>query len=83
MTVLSFAASLYGTYNYAEQTYFMFPTRAWAMLSGGCVYFFSAGSMARKTASPVGLILVLTSFFVIDKNTPWPGEMALLPVLGA
>ncbi|MCV5603946.1 acyltransferase, partial [Escherichia coli] len=39
--------------------------------------------MARKTASPVGLILVLTSFFVIDKNTPWPGEMALLPVLGA
>lgn len=62
MTVLSFAASLYGTYNYAEQTYFMFPTRAWAMLSGGCVYFFSAGSMARKTASPVGLILVLTSF---------------------
>ncbi|EPC6754867.1 acyltransferase family protein [Escherichia coli O121:H11] len=83
MTVLSFAASLYGTYNYAEQTYFMFPTRAWAMLSGGCVYFFSAGSMVRKTASPVGLILVLTSFFVIDKNTPWPSEMALLPVLGA
>ncbi len=83
MALLSFAASLYGTYNYAEQTYFMFPTRAWAMLSGGCVYFYSMRPGARKFASPVGLLLVLISFFIIDKDTPWPGEMALLPVTGA
>lgn len=82
-TIASFAACVYGTYNYAEMTYFMFPTRAWAMLAGGCAYFFNNNDRKNKYIALLGFILVICSFFIIDKNTPWPGEMSLLPVIGA
>lgn len=82
--ILSFTLSLYGTYNLPEFTYFMFPTRAWAMLAGGVVYVLPPCRAKLKTLSlSVGFCLIAIGLIVVTKQTPWPGEMALLPVLGA
>lgn len=81
--IFSFFASLYGTYNYAEASYFMFPTRAWAMLAGGLVYIIPPLKILKRTLSLVGLSIIITSLFIINKETPWPGLMAIIPVFGA
>ncbi|HKM98195.1 MAG TPA: acyltransferase, partial [Buttiauxella sp.] len=83
MFILSFCASLYGTYNYAEASYYMFPIRAWAMLAGGLAYIIAAPKAINRTLSIAGLIIITISFFIINKETPWPGVMAIVPVVGA
>lgn len=83
MFIFSLSASIYGTYNYAEASYYMFPTRAWAMLAGGLAYIMISMKILNKTLSVVGIILIITSFFIINKETPWPGVMSIIPVTGA
>lgn len=83
MFICSFFASLYGTYNYAEASYFMFPTRAWAMLAGGLAFTIPPVRAMNRAISIAGLSLVTLSFFIINKDTPWPGFMAIIPVLGS
>ncbi|HBP8875749.1 TPA: acyltransferase family protein [Escherichia coli] len=83
MFICSFFASLYGTYNFAEASYFMFPTRAWAMLAGGMAFTIPSIKQMKRAISIVGLLLIALSFFIINKDTPWPGLMAIIPVLGS
>ncbi|MCE9886237.1 acyltransferase family protein [Obesumbacterium proteus] len=83
LTICSFLLSLYGTYAFPNETYFMFPMRAWAMLSGGIVYLLSNHNKSNRYLSYIGIAGVLVSFFIINKLTPWPGSMALLPVISA
>lgn len=83
MFIFSLVASIYGTYNYAEASYYMFPTRAWAMLAGGLAYIITPMRILRKTLSILGVILIIISFFIITKETPWPGIMSIIPVTGA
>ncbi|MDA1381705.1 acyltransferase [Plesiomonas shigelloides] len=82
MLILSLCASLYGTYNYAEASYYMFPTRAWAMLAGGLAYILPQPRSMKRTLNIVGILIITISFFIINKTTPWPGVMAILPVFG-
>ncbi|HBP8874263.1 TPA: acyltransferase [Escherichia coli] len=80
----SFFLSLYGTYNNPDLTYFMFPTRAWAMLAGSAVYVLpNCHSSIRSSAFYSGMALIVMSLFIVTKQTPWPGEMALFPVIGS
>lgn len=80
--LLSFLLCIYGVYNFTNETYFMFPTRSWEMMAGGAVYFLQRNGKYNRYISLFGLSLIIISYFIINKETPWPGEMAIIPVIG-
>lgn len=82
MCAMSFVLALYGVYNFAEESYYMFPTRAWVMLVGGMVYLLPEPVRFKSHFQVVGFILVAYAFYIITKQTPWPGVMALFPAVG-
>jgi peptidoglycan/LPS O-acetylase OafA/YrhL len=67
--------------------YFVTPTRAWELGLGGALALLPAplaGRVARHGwASWLGLAMVLSSLFVIDRSSSFPGTVALLPTGGA
>lgn len=64
-------------------------TRAWELLCGSFLAWLSfKDCRIRKTtianlASTTGTALVIGAIFLLDKNQPFPGFWAVLPVLGA
>lgn len=82
-TIISFAASLYYSFHNPSISYFLFYCRAWEMLAGGLVYFLqSKTNNTNKSIMYLGLAILLISLITIDKDTVWPGYMALLPIIG-
>ena len=82
----SFIYCIYATYKDSKTAYFLLTSRAWEMLLGGLAFLYPwspKNKLHQITAQSFGLILIVTSYFLISKNTPWPGYMALIPVLGA
>lgn len=84
----SFAGSLYLTSTAPRFAFYLLPTRAWELLAGSLLaltYFGSGPSgfpwLSRLT-KPVGIVLVVVSFVAIDGADPFPGWVALFPVLG-
>ena len=67
-----------------EPAYYLLPTRSWEMLFGGVAYLFpfSIKEHKKRWVELIGITLVLYSYFFISKDMPWPGYLALLPVLG-
>ncbi len=69
--------------------YYMLPTRMGELLLGALVGIASAirkphvPTMVARTAAVVGGLLVSVSLFLIDRNDPFPGWLALPPTLGA
>lgn len=82
ITMLSFLISLYMSFNYADQAYYMFYTRAWQMLAGGLVFLTPAGLGSAKHLNILGYVSIFLGFILASQNTPWPGYLSLLPVLG-
>lgn len=66
--------------------YFATSTRAWELALGGLLAVLAGKTTLRVSASvalcTAGIFLILTSFFVIDSNTVFPGLIALLPTIG-
>jgi peptidoglycan/LPS O-acetylase OafA/YrhL len=97
--ILSFAANLYGAYHDPIGTFFSLQTRAWELMVGAVAGWLALyGIRAYETLRPqgsslafwpnsvlscVGLLLILIAIFGLDKTVPYPGVLALLPVLGA
>ncbi len=84
LTILSFAFATWASYHLESFAYYMLPSRAWEMLMGGVVYLHPVSLRDSKKA-PValaGLLLIVASLFVLDSSTAWPGQWALLPVIG-
>lgn len=83
--VISFAISIYGTAKFPSAAYYVLPTRAWEMLAGGLAYIFpvTLSRLKCKALELLGLLLIVVSYAAINEDTPWPGHMAFLPVLGA
>ncbi|MDR2165991.1 MAG: acyltransferase [Zoogloeaceae bacterium] len=86
---LSLAACVIGTSLASTGSYFLLPTRAWELLAGAILAYRVAGSgpvFARSGiaagSAALGACLVLASFWLIDRNSPFPGWRALLPVGG-
>ena len=85
--ILSFALSVYGSYFYAEATFYLLPTRAWELLVGALLGITPALkseglSRLRGLLSVTGLTMILLPCFVYDQHTRFPGAAALLPVIG-
>jgi len=82
----SFVYCIYATYKDSKTAYFLLTSRAWEMLLGGLAFLYPwslKNKLHQITTQCFGLILIVASYFLISKDTPWPGYMALIPVLGA
>jgi peptidoglycan/LPS O-acetylase OafA/YrhL len=68
----------------ASRYYFMPQTRASELLVGALAAFAPSlrDRKLKESLSAIGVVAVFTSFFVIDRNTPFPGFHALLPCVG-
>lgn len=82
----SFIYCIYATYEDSKTAYFLLTSRAWEMLLGGLAFLYP-WSLKNKYLKIItqcfGLILIIASYFLISKDTPWPGYMALIPVFGS
>lgn len=83
--VILFALCVIATKNNPSSAYFQLYSRAWEMIAGGLAFVFplKANEKIKTILEMVGLVIIGVSFFIFSKDTPWPGQFALLPVLGA
>ena len=88
IAAVSFTLSLGLTYVAPTAAYFSLPTRAWELAAGGLVAL-SAGQWSRlpprvaTITGWAGLGIIALACIRLTSATPYPGEAALLPVVGA
>jgi len=84
-TILGFIFCVVATYKWPNSAYYLLPTRAWEMMIGGVafLYPFTIQAKRKKIVEWLGLGLIVGSYFLISKETPWPGYLAILPVIGS
>ncbi|MCY2975446.1 MAG: acyltransferase family protein [Planctomycetota bacterium] len=66
-------------------TFFLLPTRAWELLAGSLLVGLNRRSFSlivSEFISIFGFLLIMTSVFTYDRNTEFPGLLAVVPVLG-
>ncbi len=88
LALASFACGLVLSYTQPTAAFYLLPARAWELLAGALLALAPKPSRplpARlSTLTPLlGLLLILASFLFIRESQPFPGALALLPVLGA
>jgi len=85
--IFSFASSLWFTNTQPSAAFYLLHTRAWEMLAGGIVFLVAAraklSDVTRWVAEATGLILIIFSVILFDKDSTWPGWRAALPVVAA
>jgi len=84
-TILGFIFCIFVTYKLPNSAYYLLPARAWEMMIGGVAYLYpwTVPEQKKKPLEWLGLLLIVASYFFISKDSPWPGYLALFPVLGA
>ena len=84
-TVIGFVFCVLVTYKWPNASYYLFPSRAWEMMIGGVAYLYPSrfGNKQNKVLEIIGVLFILGSYFFVTKETPWPGYLAIFPVLGA
>ena len=83
-TILGFIFCAIATYKWPNASYYLLHTRAWEMMLGGIAYLypFTLQENRKKLFEWTGLLLIVGSYFLISAENPWPGYLAILPVLG-
>lgn len=84
-TVLGFIFCAIATYKWPTPAYYLLPTRAWEMMIGGVAFLYPMAikEERKKLLEWLGLALIIGSYFLISKDNPWPGYLAIFPVLGS
>jgi peptidoglycan/LPS O-acetylase OafA/YrhL len=87
ITLASFAASVVLVRIDPGAAFYLLPTRAWELGVGALLAIGAVPPLrnryAQHAVSLLGGALVLTGILVLTSSTPFPGEAALLPVVGA
>jgi peptidoglycan/LPS O-acetylase OafA/YrhL len=87
VAVISLAVSAYGVIFAPMANFYLLPTRAWELLAGGLLAWQvirpPSTRLQAEVESIVGLVLVIVPIFAYGSRTPFPGPMAMPPVLGA
>jgi peptidoglycan/LPS O-acetylase OafA/YrhL len=88
--VISLAGAQYLSANHPSFNFFMLPTRVWELLIGAFIAFYYARHNIRKhhhlieqLGSLFGLLVIASSVFIYNPQTPFPSIYALAPTLGA
>ena len=89
----SFAYSVFETARSQPSAYFITPTRAWEFAAGGLLGLVPVSAHLRLSprlaiairgaASWLGLGAIIVAAFIFSDDSPFPGYIALLPVMGA
>ena len=84
-TILGFIFCIIATYKWPNAAYYLLHTRAWEMMIGGVAYLYPIAlkEERKKLLERFGLALIIGSYFLISKDSPWPGYLAIFPVLGS
>lgn len=84
-TLLGFIFCAFASYKWPSASYYLLPARVWEMMIGGVAYLypFSLQENKKKFVEWVGLALVIGSYFFVSADDPWPGYLALFPVMGS
>lgn len=88
LCIIFFIFSVYSTSKWPTQSYFLLPSRAWEMLVGGIAYLYPFKNTSNykhlnnKVLELTGLALIVSSYFLVSKNSAWPGYLAAFPVIG-
>jgi peptidoglycan/LPS O-acetylase OafA/YrhL len=87
LAALSFAASVWGVRHLSAFTFFMAPTRVWELFAGALLALGLVPAIdrrwVREALAWLGLGFILYAVFRFTSSTRFPGENALLPVVGA
>lgn len=83
--VLSFAFCVTSASGSLSASYYLLPSRSWQMFLGGLafIYPWSIDRTLKPYVLAFGLLSILTTYFLVSKNTPWPGYLAFIPAFGA
>ena len=83
-TIFGFIFCVIATSKWPVSAYYLLPARVWEMMFGGVAFLYPLAiqNKAKKIAEWAGLVLILGSFFYISDENPWPGYLALFPVVG-
>jgi len=83
----SLGISIYWSPRHVDAAYFLLPTRAWEMMAGALAYLATPHLHPKRGASTTleltGLALILFAAIAFKSTDPWPGHLALFPVLGS
>lgn len=84
--VVSLSMSIFLSPFHPTAAFFLLPTRAWEMLSGGLVFMLAAriklAQAPRSIIEAIGFALIIFAVLLFDPMTIWPGWRALFPVIG-
>lgn len=82
---LTFAGTTLAGHPSSQLAFYGSPTRAWEFGAGALLALGSSGRPGRPSRPTLlavtGVVLFLTMNLVIDRTTPWPGILAMLPVV--
>jgi peptidoglycan/LPS O-acetylase OafA/YrhL len=88
LTTLSLMYSIFLVQNNTVADFYSPLTRFWELSLGSIIAYqeknnrLHLSSQIIKLLSIVGIILIISSFFIIEKNYKFPGSWALLPTIG-
>lgn len=93
LCVTSFLLAEWASTNYPKHNFYLLPSRIWEMGIGAilAVLLFNNNSWLKtlkrnkivsESFGILGLVLIILGYFIITDNTPFPGTLALLPVIG-
>lgn len=79
-----FIFCVFASSQWPEAAFYLLPTRAWELLSGGvaCLFPFQLRALQQRVLEQVGLAMIVVGFFALSVQDTWPGYLVLLPVLG-
>jgi peptidoglycan/LPS O-acetylase OafA/YrhL len=87
LCLASFGLNVWGVRSFPEATFYLAPARAWEFLLGSLLAVPGIPAPNRQIqrigAVVVGLALMIASAVLFSSSTPFPGENALMPCLGA
>ena len=78
----SFAGGLWLVGRHPEWAFFLPPTRLWELMAGALCALVPPLARRASAAAWTGLALLTAGFLLIDRHTPDPGPLMLLPVGG-
>ena len=87
-TVISFILSVIATFKWPSSSYYFLTGRAWEMMVGGLCYLYpfrysNYHTKLKIVYEWIGVLFIVFSYFTFDKESQWPGYLALLPTFGA
>ena len=81
----SFALCVWLTWEAPSWAFYLAPTRAWEFVFGGVIAIAPMPALKagwRNVAGLAGIALIVTALVLTNKTQPFPGMIALMPVLG-